>query len=127
MGHYADCMFTMTESHPPQMTRKQSAEAINHALTRFPMIVGILSEFEKAEIPYPGDEDIRHGCERAITAMLAELARIEPAPSGKFSGIEETALGWLNSESAHRLINADQLQRIQQFIERILGNYRHRN
>lgn len=111
----------MTESHPPQMTRNQSAEAINHALTRFPMIVEILSEFEKAEIPFPGDADIRHGCERAITAMLVELARIEPAPSGKYSKTEETTINWLNSQAAHRLVNADQLQRIQQFIERILG------
>ena len=105
-------------------TRKQSAEAINHAMTRFPLIVEILGELDKAEIPFPGDGDVRHGCERALTAMLAELARIEPAPPGKPSKIEETALNWLQAKAAGRLINPDQLQRIQQFIERILGTHR---
>lgn len=85
------------------------------------MIVGIFEELGKAEVPFPGDEDIRHGCERALTAMLVELARIEPAPPGKPTKIEETALNWLQGKSVDRLVNADQLQRIQQFVERILG------
>ena len=114
-------MFTHSESHPPQTTRKQSVEAINRAMTRFPMIVGIFEELGHAEVPYPGDDDIRHGCERALTAMLVELARIEPAPPGKSSKSEETATNWLQGKSVDHLINADQLQRIQQFIERILG------
>jgi len=116
-------MFTPSETHPPQKTRKQSAEAIVRVMTRFPMIVEIFEELGKAEIPYPGDDDIRHGCERALTAMLVELARIEPAPPGKPSKVEETALNWLHGKSVDHLINADQLQRIQQFIERILGTH----
>lgn len=116
-------MFTQAESHPPLKTRKQSAEAVVRAMTRFPMIVGIYEELGKAEVPFPGDEDIRHGCERALTAMLVELARIEPAPPGKPTKLEETALGWLHAKSVERLINADQLQRIQQFVERILGTH----
>jgi hypothetical protein len=117
-------MFTQPDSNSALTTRKRSAEAINRAMTRFPLIVEILGEIEKSSVPYPGDEDIRHGCERALTAMLAELARIEPAPPGKSVKAEEAALSILQSEAAGRLINADQLQRIDQLIERILGTER---
>jgi hypothetical protein len=120
-------MFAHPESQPAVKTRKQSAEAILRAMTRFPMIVKVLGELEQAEVPCPGDEDIRHGCERALTAMLVELARIDPAPPGKRSESEAMALNWLQGKSVDRLINADQLQRIQQFIERILGPQLHRH
>lgn len=117
-------MFTQPDRHPVLKTRKHSAEAINRAMTRFPLIVEILGELGKAGIPFPGDEDIRHGCERALTAMLVELARIEPAPPGKNGRTEEIARNWLHAKEVERLINADQLQRIQQFIDRILGSHR---
>ena len=117
-------MFTQPESTPALNTRKQSAEAVTQALARFPLIVEILGKLGKAGIPYPGDEDIRHGCERAITSMLRELARINPAPPGKSSKAEETAIGWLHSQMACDHLNPDQLQRIQQFAERILGPQR---
>lgn len=116
-------MFTQSDSHPPLKTRKRTAEAINHAMTRFPFIVQILGELRQAEVPYAGDEDIRHGCERALTAILVELARIEPAPPGKAVKAEEAALGLIHSKAAGLLVNADQLQRMQQFIERILGTH----
>jgi hypothetical protein len=116
-------MFTQPDTNPVLTTRKRSAEAINRALTRFPLIVEILGEIDKAEVPYPGDEDIRHGCERALTSMLAELARIEPAPPGKSVKAEETALSIVQSQAAGRLVNADQLQRIDQLVERILGTH----
>jgi hypothetical protein len=116
-------MFTQSDSTPPLKTRKQSAEAINRAMTRFPLIVEILGELDKASVPFAGDEDIRHGCERALTAMLAELARIEPAPFGKPVKAEDNAKQWLHSTAAERLVNADQLQRIDQLIERILGTH----
>ena len=115
-------MFTKPEIHPPQKSRKQSAEEINGAMTRFPLIVEILGELRKSAFPFPGDDDLLHGCERAVTSILVELARIEPAPPGKSSPPEETALNWLNTNSAEHLVNADQLQRMQQFIERILGS-----
>jgi hypothetical protein len=86
------------------------------------MIVEILGELGKARVPFAGDADIRHGCERALTAMLSELARIQPAPSGRASKAEELARSWPLCESAAVLIDPDQLQRIQQFVERILGN-----
>lgn len=115
------CMFAHSENHPPLKTRKLTAEEINHALTRFPLVVQVLGELRKAEFPHAGDEDIRHGCERALTSMLVELARIEPAPPGKTSKAEESALGLFHSKAAALLVNTEQLQRIQQFIERILG------
>jgi hypothetical protein len=120
-------MFTKPEIHPPQKTRKQSAEEINRAMTRFPMIIEILGELSKSGFPFPGDEDLRRGCERAITSMLVELARIEPAPPGKITPPEEAARNWLNASSAEHLVNADQLQRMQQFIERILGSSRNQH
>ena len=113
-------MLSQPESHPVLRTRKQSAEEITRVLARFPLIVEILGELGKAEIPLPGDEDIRHGCERALTSMLRELGRLEPAPPGKFSKPEETVLNLMHGKAADRLINPDQFQRIQQFVERIL-------
>lgn len=105
----------------PPMSRKQSAENINRAMSRFSLIVQILGELGEAHFPYPGDSDIRHGCERALTSILFELARIEIAPSGKPSKAEEIAQAWLHSSEARQLIDADILQRMQIFIDFILS------
>jgi|GEM_PF-1992799 hypothetical protein len=113
-------MFTQPQRQPTLQTRKQTAEEVNRVLARFPMIVDILGVLGKAQVPFPGDAEIRHGCERALTAMLLELARIEPAPPGKTTKTEELALQLLDDRTAARLIDADQLQRIHHFIERIL-------
>jgi hypothetical protein len=115
-------MFTKPDT-THQKTRKQSTEEINRAMSRFPLIVEILGQLDKSEVPLPGDNDIRHGCQRALTAIMVELARIEPAASGKPSKSEAAALELLNEEESRRLIDADQLQRMQQFIERVLGTY----
>jgi hypothetical protein len=115
------------KNQPPQTTHNQAVEAVSRAMTRFPMIVGILDELGKAEIPMPGDDDIRHGCQRAITAMMVELARIKPASAGKTTKAEGPLNDWIHSKDASRLINADQLQRIHQFIERILGTQQHQH
>ena len=93
-------------------------------MARFPQIVQILGELGQAQVPFPGDDDIRHGCERALTAMLVELARIEPAEPDKPTKAEETALHWLHSKKAVHRIDVDRLQRFEQFIERILGGPR---
>lgn len=114
-------MPTRTNFSPETKTRKHSAEAINRAMARFPLIVEILGELRNSQIPFPGDDDLRHGCDRTLTTMLAELAKIEPAPAGKSSKTEETARNWLKGEKAIRLIDADKLQRIQMFIDRVLG------
>jgi len=102
-------------------TRESSANAINQAMSRFPLIVEILDRLDRADIPQSGDDDIRHGCQRALTSMLAELSRIQPAPDGKISKAEKAALGQLYVQRADQLIDPDQLQRFQQFIDRILG------
>ena len=118
-------MFTMQNqpvSTPPQKSRKQSAEEINRVMSRFPFLVDILGELGAAQVPYPGDEDIRHGCERALTTMLAELSRIKSAPPGKSGATEELAQSWLHHPKASHLIDADKLQRIQQFIDSILNS-----
>lgn len=94
-------------------------------MERFPLIVQILGELRLHQLPYPGDADIHHGCERALTAMLCELSRIEPAPSGKTSKAEETARSWLGGSAASSLVDADLLQRMQQFIDSILSSERH--
>lgn len=107
-------------SLPSQKNRKQSAEEINRAMARFPLVLQILRELGLTQLPFPGDDDIRHGCERALTRMLADLARIQPASTGKSSKAEETAQSWLQSKEARRLIDADRLERMQQFIDSIL-------
>lgn len=117
-------MITMKQvpvSLPPQNARKQSAEEINRAMARFPLLVQILGELSQDQIPFPGDADIRHGCERALTSMLSELARIENAPPGRPSKAEDTAQGWLQNSGARGLIDADKLQRMQLFIDCILN------
>lgn len=91
-------------------------------MSRFPLIVRILGELDQSPIPLPGDDDIRHGCERALTGMLSELARIEPVEPGKSSKAEDTALAWLQTSSAHKLVDVDILQRMQQFIDCILNS-----
>jgi hypothetical protein len=104
----------------PQKTRKHSSDEINRAMARFSLLVQILSELRAAEVPFPGDDDIRHGCERALTAILSELARIDPAPPGKPCKAEETAQAWLSHPVPPGLIDPDMLQRMQIFIDRIL-------
>lgn len=111
-------------SSPSENLRKQSAEEINRAMSRFPLIVRILGELRQTQVPHPGDSDIRHGCERALTSMLSELARIETAPAGKFSKAEEIAQGWFHSPEARQLVDADILQRMQIFIDFILSPQR---
>jgi hypothetical protein len=90
-------------------------------MARFPLLVQILAELNRDQIPMPGDADIRHGCERALTTMLSELARIEGAPAGKLSKAEEAAQSWLQIPEASKLIDADKLVRMQLFIDRILS------
>lgn len=90
-------------------------------MARFPLILRILGELRSAPLPFPGDGDIRHGCERALTGMLSELARIQKAPAGKSSKAEESAQAWLQDAKASELIDADLLERMQQFIDAILN------
>lgn len=95
------------------------AEA-ERSMVRLPLILEILGQLHASTIPQPGDADLRHGCQRALTAMLAALSRIDlataPAPlliCGK------SAREWIHSPEAARLIDADQLERFEQFLSRI--------
>lgn len=91
-------------------------------MARFPSIVKILGELASSSVPSPGDADIRHGCDRALTSMMSELARLVPVlfdGNSRHSG--ETALGWLNDPDAQRLIDADKLERMEQLIEALVG------
>lgn len=108
-------------SPPLQLSRKQSSEEVNRALARFPLILSILGELGDTRLPFPGDDDLRHGCERALTSMLSELARIPPAPAGKPAKAEETAQSWLQDPASRQWIDADKLERMQQFIDAILN------
>jgi hypothetical protein len=114
--------------HPPtnsaQISRQEAAEKINRAMTRFPMILKIFRELNDSEVPAHGDGDIRHGCERALTAILVEIARLDHAAPGKPSPAELIAQNWLNSADAADLIDGDILQRIQQFIDCVLNSGR---
>ncbi len=93
-------------------------------MARFPLIVRTLEELRRDSVPYPGDDDIRHGCERALTTLLSELARIDSAPAGKSSKEEEIARSWLDHPEASKLIDADKLVRMQLFIDCILNPVR---
>ena len=118
---FYDCMFTTVDNPSPPRSRKQAAEEATLAMARFPIIVEIMGTLSKAEVPLPGDADIRHGCERALTAILVTLARIEEVPEGPPSPEEETIYKMIHDRSAENLIDSDQLQRMHQFIERIFG------
>ncbi len=106
---------------PSANSRKPAIEAINRAMARFPLIVRTLGELRGTDIPLPGDDDLGHGCRRALTAILGELSRIPVAPVGKPCKAEETARNWLHTAATRELIDADQLQRIQMFIDNILS------
>ncbi|MFD0892459.1 hypothetical protein ACFQ5Q_02395 [Luteolibacter ambystomatis] len=66
--------------------------------------------------------EIRHGCERGLTAMLAALSRIppaaiSPAPAGT---MEEKAGSWLLGELPRTLVDPGRLARFEQFIRTLL-------
>ena len=46
---------------------------------------------------------------------------IEPAPAGQSSKAEKIAESWLHGDRATRLIDASKLERMQQFIDRLLA------
>lgn len=90
-------------------------------MTRFPLVLEILGKLGKSDIPAPGDEDIRRGCDRAVTAILVDLARIEPVPAGIPCQAEDAIYRMLNSEAGVALIGPDKLQSIHELVSRIFG------
>lgn len=103
----------------PVPTREDAVQGIAQITRRLPLIVKILEELHDSPIPSPGDDDIRHGCDRALTAMLSALAKMRTAPDGVPSTSEHTVRALLGSHAAHGLVDADKLQRMQIFIDRI--------
>jgi hypothetical protein len=104
---------------PPVPSREDAAQGIVQVTRRLPLIVRILEELHGTAIPCPGDDDIRHGCDRALTTMLSELAKMQSAPDGKPSLNEQKVRTLLGKHAAHGLVDADKLQRMQIFIDRI--------
>lgn len=121
-------MFTraMEPRSAKERTRREAADEINHVMTRFPLIVRMLRETKEAHVPLPGDVELERGCERALTAILGALTRIDPAEGGEATKAEETARDWLACRQVAALLDADQLERMHQVIESVLGaNPRH--
>jgi hypothetical protein len=86
------------------------------------LILRLLEILNEPLIPFPGDADLRNGCERAMTSILSSLAGMEPAgPSSVPPGREEKALkARLNAERLSRLIDGDRLECLWAFIVRLL-------
>lgn len=110
-----------TKSPVQKKSRESTAEEVYQTMARFSWIVEILDKLSEDEIAHAGDHDIRHGCQRALTAMLAELSRMEPAPEGRIGKAEKSVLAQLRGKKAMKLIDADQFQRFEQFIARIFN------
>lgn len=103
-------------------TREQVANQINQALTRLDLILTLLETLDEPLMPYPGDADLRNGCERAITSILSALAGIEPAKlSSALPSREEKALkASLNAERLSLLLDRDQFVYLWSFVMRLL-------
>lgn len=114
-------MIAKNQSPNELRTRESVANSVNRVMMRFSAIIEILDNLNRVEVPHPGDDDIRHGCQRALTAMLSELARIQPAPEGKISKAERIARAHLQIKYMEHLVDPDLLQRFEQFITRIFG------
>lgn len=105
---------------PERMSPPDIADEISRVLARFPLIVRVLGELQLSQIPFPGDDDIRHGCDRALTSMLSELARIKTAPGKSPSTAVESTRSILANPAARGLVDADKLQRMQLLLDSIL-------
>jgi hypothetical protein len=106
----------------PISDREKVARSITDALTRLDLMLGLLETLNEPLIPFPGDADLRNGCERAMTSILSSLAGMEPAGSSSVPpGREEKALkARLNAERLSLLIDRDQFSYLWSFIVRLL-------
>lgn len=86
------------------------------------MILENLEELSLTLIPSPGDAEIRHGCERAMTAILSVLTKIQPAEADAASpsGEEQIALAWLVGEMPRKLVDSERFACFQFVINRLL-------
>lgn len=104
------------------VSRQQAVDAIDRTLARFCLVLRVLDELRREAVPSPGDAEILHGCERALTGMLAALARIGAAPDTSPLEREQAIRTSLNDSKTRALVDADKLERMQQFIDAILGS-----
>ena len=104
------------------VSRQQAVDAIDRTLARFCLVLRVLDELRREAIPSTGDAEIRHGCERALTGMLAELARIGAAPAASPLEREQVIRNCLNDSKTRALVDADKQERMHQFIDAILGS-----
>jgi hypothetical protein len=114
-------MSSIASQPAPQEQRESAAEAVAGVMARFDLILDILGRLNRSDVPAPGDDDLRHGCERALTTMLAKLARMKPAPPGKASKAEKQVRRLFQTEAAGEVIDRDQFERLEQLVNRILG------
>lgn len=103
-------------------TRADHAKDVSRVVARIPLVSEILRTLSRVPMPHPGDGDIRHGCERAMTSILSELAKIDIAPPGALSKPEEQVRRVLENERNESPIHADLLDRVRQFVDRIFGH-----
>lgn len=106
---------------PTPASRQQAVEAIDRTLARFPLVTRILGELGRESVPMLGDADLRHGCERALTGMMSGLAKIGRAPAGPAHDREDALRALCHRPDLRALVDADKLERLQQFIDAILG------
>ena len=102
--------------------REDVARRINESMERFGLILSILKTLSLSVIPAIGDWDLRHGCERALTGILASVSMIPPAdPDAGPPGIEECkANGWLAGNQPLTLLDPDKLSMLASLINGLL-------
>ena len=119
-GRYETC------SGPQE--REDVARRINESMERFGLILSILKTLSLNVIPAVGDSDLRRGCERALTGIIASVSMIPPAEAdGKPPGDEECrATGWLAGNQSLTLLDPDKLSLLAFLIDQLLPSPRHR-
>lgn len=113
-------MFAIPTKPYPKKTRADYAMDVSRVVARIPLLSEILRMLAIDPSPHAGDDDIRHGCERAMNSILAELSRITIAPPGNPSPSEEAVRRLLDNERNESPIDPETLGRVLQSVERIL-------
>lgn len=116
-------MFAIPTKPYPKKTRPDYAMDVSRVVARIPFLSEILRTLAIDSAPRAGDDDIRHGCERAMNSILAELSKITIAPPGNPSPFEDAVRRLLENERNGSPINPETLGRILQSVERILGSH----
>ena len=102
--------------------REDVARRINDSMERFGLILSILKTLSLSVIPAIGDSDLRRGCERALTGIIASVSMIPPAESNaEPPGIQERkATGWFAGNQSLTLLDPDKLSMLDLLIDQLL-------